>query len=53
MTKQEDHTCTNLKFGFNCVCEHEKQFLGDIEYSCEYCGLYTASKPHCNKCESE
>ena len=43
--------CGNERFGFNCVCEHVKQNPGTISYVCEFCGLYEASKPKCNKCE--
>lgn len=28
-----------------------RRFPGDNEYACEWCGLYNASKPHCNQCE--
>jgi hypothetical protein len=45
------HKCTNMKYGFNCSCDWEKIHPGTNEYSCEWCGLYTASKPRCNKCE--
>ena len=45
------HTCDNLQFGFNCMCEWEKQNPGKNEYCCEFCGIYTASKARCNKCE--
>ena len=53
MEKKAKHECDNMKFGFNCVCNHVKANPGNIDYSCEYCGLYTASKPKCNKCESD
>ena len=43
--------CGNPEFGFNCVCEHVIKNPGDIEYTCDFCGLYNASKPVCNKCE--
>lgn len=46
-------TCGNPDFGFDCMCQHMKDNPGEIEYSCEYCGLYTASKPRCNRCESD
>jgi hypothetical protein len=45
------HKCTNLEFGFNCVCKFVKSNPGTKEYSCEWCGLYTASKPCCTQCE--
>lgn len=44
-------TCGNPEWGFDCVCKHVADNPGDIHFSCEYCGLYTASKPRCNKCE--
>lgn len=45
--------CDNVKFGFNCMCDWEKSHPGDISFSCEYCGLYIASEPKCNCCESD
>ena len=30
-----------------CSCKKENQYV------CEFCGIYTAPKPHCNKCERE
>jgi hypothetical protein len=44
--------CGNTDFGFDCVCDFVKNNPGDIEYECEYCGIYTAGKPRCHKCES-
>ena len=43
--------CGNPEHGFDCVCNHIKNNPGSNEYSCEFCGLYSASKPRCNKCE--
>lgn len=48
-----DCSCGNPTYGFDCVCEWVEHNPGGKEYSCEYCGLYTASKPRCNKCEEE
>ena len=45
--------CGNPDFGFDCVCDHVKNYPGDMEFSCEYCGLYTASNPRCSKCECD
>lgn len=53
LKKSTVHTCTNLEFGFDCVCQWEVDHPGNINYSCEYCGLYTAGEPRCNKCEKE
>jgi len=33
------------------MCDWVKENSGDTEYTCEWCGIYTASKPRCNKCE--
>ena len=44
-------TCGNPEWGFDCVCKHVADNPGDTHFSCEYCGLYTAGKPRCNKCE--
>ncbi|MFA5420154.1 MAG: hypothetical protein WC341_17005 [Bacteroidales bacterium] len=46
-----DCTCGNPDFGLDCVCKWVKENPGQIEYSCEHCGIYTASKPRCNRCE--
>lgn len=45
-------TCGNPEYGFECTCIHSEQNPGDILYSCEFHGLYHASKPICNRCES-
>jgi hypothetical protein len=45
--------CGNPEFGFDCVCDWVKDHPGNIEYCCEFCGMYTAGKPRCNKCEAE
>lgn len=45
--------CGNPEFGFDCTCEHTINNPGDIDFSCGFCGLYTASKPRCNKCEED
>jgi hypothetical protein len=45
-------TCGNTELGFNCVCDHVKSHPGNTEYTCEFCGIYTASTPNCNKWES-
>ena len=44
-------TCGNSNFGFNCVCDWVNTHPGTTNYSCEFCGIYTASAPQCNKCE--
>ena len=44
-------TCDNPQYGFPCVCEFIKAHPGDREFTCEFCGLYHASIPRCNKCE--
>lgn len=43
--------CEQVQYGFDCVCEHVKTNPGTTLYGCEFCGIYTASKPRCNKCE--
>lgn len=45
--------CVNPQFGFDCVCEHAEKNKGEIEFTCEFCGIYNASKPRCNKCEKD
>lgn len=43
--------CGNPQFGFDCVCEWVEKYPGDREFTCEFCGLYTAGEARCNKCE--
>jgi hypothetical protein len=45
--------CSNVVFGFDCTCSWSLENPGDILYTCEFCGMYTASKPRCNKCEAD
>jgi hypothetical protein len=45
--------CDNAKYGFDCSCKHTHDNPGNKVFTCEYCGLYTASEPQCNKCECE
>ncbi len=44
-------TCGNPQMGFGCVCDWVRRHPGNIEYSCEFCGVYSAAKPRCNKCK--
>ena len=44
-------TCGNPEFGFNCVCAWVKTHPGTREFECEFCGMYKASAPQCNKCQ--
>lgn len=49
---EENCTCDNPKHGFNCMCDWMKANPGENSYFCATsCGIYTASKPRCNKCE--
>jgi hypothetical protein len=50
---KEPCTCGNSELGFDYVCDWVKAHPGTNNYTCEFCGMYTASEPHCNKCESE
>ncbi len=43
--------CGNPEYGFDCVCAWEKKNPGNVEYVCEFCGIYHASKPRCSECE--
>lgn len=43
--------CEQTKYGFDCVCDHIKANPGNKEYVCDFCGIYTADKPRCTKCE--
>jgi hypothetical protein len=45
--------CGNPDFGFDCVCAHIFRYPGNIEYYCDICGFYEASRPRCNLCEVE
>ena len=48
---EDECSCENTKWGFDCMCAWEKKHPGTRDFSCEFCGLYTASGPRCNKCE--
>ena len=43
--------CEQTQYGFDCVCEHVREYPGENWYTCEWCGLYQASRPRCNQCE--
>lgn len=47
----EKGPCTNVKFGFDCLKPWEMKNPGNKQFACEWCGIYTASKPRCNCCE--
>jgi hypothetical protein len=49
--KMKNCTCGNPEMGFDCICEWVRSHPGTINYVCEFCGCYTASTAHCNKCE--
>lgn len=51
MSERSQCECGNPEMGFDCVCEHVKKNPGNKNYCCEFCGIYTASKSRCNKCE--
>lgn len=44
--------CGNPEMGFECICEWIETHPGTINFVCEYCGIYTASKPRCSQCET-
>ena len=39
--------------GYPDMTEWEQKHPGNIEYCCEYCGIYTAGEPRCGKCQGE
>ena len=43
--------CGNPEHGFDCVCDWVRIHPGDTDYACEFCGIYTAEIPRCNRCE--
>lgn len=43
--------CGNPQYGFNCMCDWVELHPGQNSYSCEFCGLYDAAIPRCNKCQ--
>jgi hypothetical protein len=43
--------CGNPEMGYDCVCEWVMWHPGEISYTCEFCGLYDASAPRCDKCK--
>ena len=42
-----------IKLHFDDTTKWEKDNPGDREFCCEFCGIYNASKPMCNKCQEE
>jgi hypothetical protein len=40
-------------FGFPDMSKWEKDHPGDTEWSCQWCGIYNASKPRCSECQTE
>ena len=40
-------------FGFPDMTQWVKDHPGNIEFCCEFCGIYTAGEPRCNKCQGE
>lgn len=46
-------TCGNPEFGFDCVCDWVKKNPGNTNFHCEFCGIYTAGIPRCNRCEKD
>lgn len=50
-SKPQIGTNTNVRFGFSDMTQWEKNNPGDIEFHCEFCGVYIASIPRCKKCE--
>ena len=41
------------ELGFPDMTKWEQDHPGDIEWACPFCGIYTADKPRCNKCERD
>lgn len=42
--------CKEVGLSTGIHCQEEQQLK---QYVCEYCGIYKAIKPKCNKCECE
>jgi len=40
----------NLKDSFENTAKWTKNNPGNIEYYCQYCGVYVAGKPRCSEC---
>lgn len=49
----ESGPCENVKWGFDCMAQWEKDNPGDQDYACNFCGMYTAGKARCNKCTKQ
>ncbi len=43
-------TCGNPEWGFDCACVHAEAYPGNTPYTCEFCGIYNASRPKCSNC---
>ena len=39
--------------GYPDMTEWEQKHPGNIDFCCEWCGIYTAGKPRCNCCQGE
>jgi len=48
----DECTCGNPEYGFDCMCDWMKKHPGNIEFCCEFCGIYYASKARCSECEA-
>lgn len=45
-------SCGNPEMGFDCVCAWVGDHPGNIEFTCKYCGIYSAGESRCNCCET-
>lgn len=46
-------SCGNPEMGFECICDFLARWPGNLDFTCEFCGVYTASRPRCNYCQQE
>lgn len=49
--KKRSCHCGNPEMGFDCVCDFVARYPGDKKFCCEYCGIYEAAVPRCNRCK--
>jgi hypothetical protein len=48
---KDECICGNDQFLFECICDFVKNNPGDKDYTCMWCGIYTAGSPRCNECD--
>ena len=53
LVTEEEQAMSKQPFGFPDMSGWEKDHPGNTEWSCQWCGIYNASKPRCSECQTE